>query len=47
MSTHWEEIWQFKTDRFSVICDVAPEDISPEDLFDPEHCAEDIQAIRE
>ena len=47
MTTHWEPIWEFKTDRFTVICDVAPEDLPPEDCFDPEHCADDIEAIRE
>lgn len=41
---HWENIWSFKTDRFTIECSVAPEDVAPEDCFEFQ---DDIDAIRE
>lgn len=39
---HWDTIWQFKTARFNVTCDVTPEDMSPVGQFDSD---EDVEAI--
>lgn len=37
----WKELYRFKTARFSVVCDIAPENDSPWDHFydDPETAA--------
>jgi len=38
--TSWTNIWESKTARFTVACDVAPEDFSPRDHFDDDTAAE-------
>ena len=40
--THWDQIWTFKTDRFTVEVSVAPETDRPEDRFEFD---DDVRAI--
>lgn len=42
--SNWQEIWSFKTDRFTVICDIQPEDFSPDEHFEDQ---ETLQMIRD
>jgi hypothetical protein len=39
---YWQTIWRFDTARFTVTCDVTPEDTHPRDLFDNDGDIEDI-----
>jgi hypothetical protein len=41
---HYETIWQFETPRFTVTCDVTPEDMDPAESLEEQ---EDIDAIRD
>lgn len=40
----WETLWTFETARFSITCDVTPEDMDPADSFDDQEAIEEIRS---